>query len=140
MNKVFLVDDDEDDQLLFKEAIELINPALQCDTATNGKIAFDKLKLSTSLPDIIFLDLNMPIMNGFDFLIQIKKENDLSKIPVGIFTTSNMVRDKELTKEFGARFFLTKPSDFQILCKKLQQILSADFSTGEYLSFNNDTA
>ncbi len=134
MNKIFLVDDDVDDQLFFKEAIELINPSLQCDTATNGKIALDKLKLSTSLPDLIFLDLNMPIMNGFDFLIQIKKENVLSKIPVCIFTTSSILRDKELTKEFGAQFFLTKPNDFQVLRKKLQHILSADFSNDEYIS------
>jgi len=134
MNKVFLIEDDEDDQLLFKEAIESINPSLHCDTATNGKIALDKLKATTSLPDIIFLDLNMPVMNGFDFLIQIKKENELNKIPVGIFTTSNIFREKELTKKFGAQFFLTKPADFQVLRKKLQQILSADFSTDEYIS------
>jgi CheY-like chemotaxis protein len=134
MNKIFLVDDDADDRLLFKEAIELINPSLQCDIATNGKIALDKLKVSTSLPDIIFLDLNMPVMNGFDFLIQIKKENVLNKIPVGIFTTSNILRDKEWTKEFGAQFFITKPNDFQVLRKRLQQILSADFSNDEYIS------
>jgi len=134
MNKIFLIDDDEDDQLLFKQAIESINPLLQYDTATNGKIALDKLKSSPSLPDIIFLDLNMPVMNGFEFLIQIKKENALSKIPVGIFTTSDVLRDKELTKEFGAQFFLTKPNDFQVLRKKLQQILSADFLSEEYMS------
>ncbi len=134
MNKIFLIDDDLDDQFFFKEVIESINPTLHCYTATNGKIALDKLKVSASLPDIIFLDLNMPVMNGFDFLIQIKKENALSKIPVCIFTTSNILRDKELTKEFGAQFFLTKPNDFQVLRKKLQQILSADFSTDEYIS------
>ncbi len=134
MNKIFLIDDDEDDQLMFKEVIESINATLHCETATNGKIALDKLKVSASLPDIIFLDLNMPVMNGLDFLIQIKKENALSKIPVCIFTTSNILRDKELTKEFGAKFFLTKPNDFQVLRKQLQQILSADFSTNEYIS------
>ncbi len=134
MNKLFLIDDDLDDQFFFKEVIESINPTMHCDTATNGKIALDKLKVSASLPDIIFLDLNMPVMNGFDFLIQIKQENALSKIPVCIFTTSNIFRDKELTKEFGAQYFLTKPNDFQVLRKKLQQILSADFSTDEYIS------
>ncbi len=134
MNKIFLIDDDEDDQLLFKQAIESINPMLQYDTATNGKIALDKLKSSPSLPDIIFLDLNMPVMNGLEFLIQIKKENALSKIPVGIFTTSDVLRDKELTKEFGAQFFLTKPNDFQVLRKKLEQVLSGDFATNEYIS------
>ncbi len=94
MNKLFLIDDDLDDQFFFKEVIESINQTLHCDTATNGKIALDKLKVSASLPDIIFLDLNMPVINGFDFLIQIKKENALSKIPVCIFTTSNNLRDK----------------------------------------------
>ncbi len=134
MNKIFLIDDDEDDQLFFKDAIELINPSFQCETAANGKIALEKLRATSSLPDIIFLDLNMPVMNGFEFLIQIKKENALSKIPVGIFTTSNLIRDKKLTKEFGAQFFLTKPNDFHVLRKKLQQVLSADFTSDEYVS------
>ncbi|MEO6000077.1 MAG: response regulator [Chitinophagaceae bacterium] len=135
MNKIFLIDDDEDDQVIFKKALKLIDPLLQCDTATNGKIALDKLNATTSLPDIIFLDLNMPIMNGFEFLIQIRKEVGLNRIPIGIFTTSNILRDVELAKELGGRFFLTKPNDFQVLLKKLQQILSAEFSTNEYISF-----
>ncbi|MEO6132539.1 MAG: response regulator [Saprospiraceae bacterium] len=82
----------------------------------------------------MFLDLNMPVMNGFEFLLQIKKEIELNKIPVGIFTTSNIHRDKELKKEFGAQFFLTKPNDYQVLGKKIQQILSAHFSKDEYIS------
>ncbi|MEO6167342.1 MAG: response regulator [Chitinophagales bacterium] len=134
MNKIFLVDDDEDDQLFFKEAIEIINPSLQCEMASNGKIAIEKLKSITFLPDIIFLDLNMPVMNGIDFLIQIKRENRLSKIPVCIFTTSSILSDKELTKKLGAQFFLTKPNDFHVLRKKLQQILTTEFLTDEYLS------
>ena len=134
MKKILLIDDDLDDQFFLKEVLDSINPTLHCETATNGKIALDKLKESASLPDIIFLDFNMPVINGFDFLIQIKKENQLNKIPIGIFTTSNNLRDKELTKEFGAQFFLTKPNDFHVLRKKLQQILSADFSTNEYIS------
>ncbi|MEO6669573.1 MAG: response regulator [Ferruginibacter sp.] len=127
MSKIFLIDDDLDDQLMFKEVIESINPTLHCETATNGKAALDKLKLSLPLPDMIFLDLNMPIMNGYDFLIQIKKETLFNKIPVCIFSTSNISRDKELTKEFGAFYFLTKPNDFQVLRTELQQILSANF-------------
>jgi len=133
MNKLLLIDDDEDDHFFFKDSIESINPTLHCETATNGKIALNKLKASASLPDLIFLDLNMPVMNGFEFLTQFKKENALNKVPVGIFTTSNSIRDKELAKDLGAIFFLTKPNDLKILQKKLRQILSADFSTGEYI-------
>lgn len=136
MNKIFLIDDDEDDQLMFKEVIESINPAIHFETATNGKIALDKLKLSSFVPDIIFLDLNMPVMNGYDFLIHIKKETAFNKIPVCIFTTSNILRDKELTKGFGARFYLTKPNDFLVLRKQLKQILSANLLTEEVISIN----
>jgi CheY-like chemotaxis protein len=134
MNRILLIDDDLDDQFFFKEIVQSINPTLNCDTTTNAKIALDELKVSASLPDIIFIDLNMPIMNGFDFLVEIKKEDKLTKIPVGIISTSNIMSEKELAKELGARFFITKPNDFNILRKKLQQILSADISTDEYIS------
>ncbi len=134
MNRILLIDDDLDDQFFFKEVIESINPALNCETASNGKIALDELKVSASLPDIIFLDLNMPVMNGFDFLVEIKKEDKLTKIPVGIISTSNIMSEKEFAIELGARFFITKPNDFNIFRKKLQHILSADISTDEYIS------
>ena len=134
MNKILLIDDDLDDQLFFKEVIESIDPALCCDTATNGKIGLEKLKVNESLPDIIFLDINMPVMNGVDFLIQIKKEKALSEIPVCILTTSNMLRDEKLTKELGAKCFLTKPSDLKMLRKLLQKILLGDFSTNSFTS------
>ena len=94
----------------------------------------EKLKVNESLPDIIFLDINMPVMNGVDFLIQIKKEKALSEIPVCILTTSNMLRDEKLTKELGAKCFLTKPSDLKMLRKLLQKILFGDFSTNSFTS------
>ncbi len=134
MNKILLIDDDEDDQAIFKEALEIINPLLHCDIADNGTTALDKLKNGTSLPDIIFLDLNMPVMNGIEFLIQIKKEILINKIPVGIFTTSSTLKDKTLTKDLGAQFFLIKPNDFQVLCAKLEQVLRIDFTAEEYVS------
>ncbi len=134
MKTILLIDDDDDDQFLFKEAIEFINPALQFSIAANGKIAVEKLKASTSLPDLIFLDLNMPFMNGFEFLEEIKKDDQLKKIPIGIFSTSNIAGDIRLAKQLGARFVLTKPSDFRVLCIKLQQLLSSDFSNGQYIS------
>ncbi len=134
MNIIFLIDDDEDDLLIFKQAIGSINPLLHCDTATNGKIALDKLKANASLPHIIFLDLNMPIMNGFDFLGHVKREDRLSRIPVVIFTTSNNLIDQKRAKEYGAKFFLTKPADFLVLCNKLREILSLDFSSDDYIS------
>lgn len=134
MTKILLIDDDEDDQLFFKEALELINPLLQCETAGNGKIALELLKSSDSLPDLIFLDLNMPVMNGLEFLNHKNKDTKINKIPLGIFTTSNIIEDIELTKKLGVKFFMTKPSDFKILYMKLQQLLTVDFTTEEFIS------
>ncbi|MGJ8592842.1 MAG: response regulator [Aquaticitalea sp.] len=134
MNKIFLIDDDEDDQLFFQEALELINPSLQCDTAGNGKIALDKLKASETMPDLIFLDLNMPVMNGLELLSHIKNDIKINKIPIGIFTTSNINEDVELTKKLGAKFFITKPSDFKLLCIKLKKLLAEDFTTDKFIS------
>jgi CheY-like chemotaxis protein len=113
---------------------------VQCETAPNGKIGLHKLKTSATLPDIIFLDLNMPVMNGFEFLQQIKNEKHLLNIPVGIFTTSNMMDDMERTKELGARFFITKPDEFNALCAKLQEVLNADFSTQKFAAIEHGAA
>jgi CheY-like chemotaxis protein len=134
MNKIFLIDDDEDDQLFFIDALESIDPLLQCDTAGNGKVALEKLLSSDPLPDIIFLDLNMPVMNGFEFLMHIKNEMLVNKIPVGIFTTSNIIDDIKKSKKLGAKFFFTKPNDFQVLCTKLQKLLTEDFTNEDFRS------
>jgi len=131
MKKILLIDDDEDDQFFFMDAIKTINHEYQCDNASNGKTALEKLKIGTSLPDIIFLDLNMPFMNGIEFLLLIKKDETLCKIPIGIFTTSNSLNDKEMTKEFGANFFLSKPTNFHELCEKISQILALNIGAND---------
>ena len=77
---------------------------------------------------LIFLDLNMPYMNGFDFLARFKEVPDWEKIPVVIFTTSNQQRDIERSKELGANAYLTKPNNVETLRQDLMSILSWDFS------------
>jgi CheY-like chemotaxis protein len=133
VRNIFLVDDDKDDQLIFKDAVRAISPSLICDTAVNGRMALDNLNIRTFLPDIIFLDLHMPVMDGYQFLMQLKKSERLKAIPAGIVSTSSAISDMKAGKTLGGNFFLTKPKDFKTLCKKLQQILQADLSKGEYL-------
>lgn len=125
--KVFLVDDDEDDQLFFMDALKEIDPSIQCSVAKNGKEALNLLKELTILPDVIFLDLNMPFMNGFECLKVLKTEIKLSIIPIVIFTTSNDPRDVQLTHRLGAEVFLSKPNDFNQLKQKLEHILKINF-------------
>ena len=125
--KIFLIDDDEDDQLFFTDALKEIDSNIECSVAKNGKEAIKILKDLKQLPDVIFLDLNMPFMNGFECLKVLKTEIKLSIIPIVIFTTSNDPRDVQLTHRLGAEVFLSKPNDFNQLKQKLEHILKINF-------------
>jgi len=123
---VLLVDDDQDDQLIFRDAIKEVNSGMVCLIASNGKDAFLQLEESSSPPSLIFLDLNMPVMNGFEFLERIKKNDRLKNIPVVIYTTSDSPLDKKNTLSAGAVLFFTKTADFKFLKLKLGEILHRD--------------
>ena len=125
--RILLVDDDVDDQVYFLDAINEINPAMECKLANNGLEALQSIKIPPPF-DIIFLDLNMPIMNGFECLSSLKKQEQYKNIPVVIFTTSKNFHDIERTKELGASLFFTKPTSFNTLCNKLKQIFETSIS------------
>ena len=123
---ILLVDDDEDDQLIFKDAIKEVHSGIECLIASNGKDAYLHLEKSSAPPSLIFLDLNMPVMNGFEFLERIKKSDRLKNIPVVIYTTSDSPLDKRNTLDAGAVLFFTKTADFKLLKIKLSEILQRD--------------
>lgn len=125
-NRILLIDDDVDDQLYFRDAVTEINPLIQFRIANNGREALKQLEISPP-PDLIFLDLNMPIMNGYEFLSSVKKSDLFSDIPVVILTTSKNHLDIEQSKKMGASLFFTKPSNFGALVSKLKAVLSLDF-------------
>ncbi len=126
--KILLVDDDDDDQLLFKEAISEIATDVDCVSADNGLDALAHLRTVNPAPSLIFMDLNMPLMNGFECLEEIKKEERFKNIPVVIFSTSNNPQDWEQSRLLGAKMFLTKVPDFTLFKNKLFNILSGDYS------------
>jgi len=121
---VFLVDDDRDDREIFIEALAEIDNSCRCVTAENGEEAIKKLHANGFLPDFIFLDLNMPRMNGRECLVEIKNIKRLEEIPVIIYTTSSLQREREELVRLGASMFLTKPANFHELCQSLKQVLS----------------
>jgi CheY-like chemotaxis protein len=122
LHSVLLIDDDTDDQLFFTEVLEEIDPAIVCSVANNGPEGFDLLRSGT-LPEIIFLDLNMPYMNGFDFLKIFHEEPDWSGIPVVLFTTSSHQADRERAFQLGAQAFLTKPHTVSELRLELEKLI-----------------
>ncbi|RYJ38898.1 Response regulator receiver protein [Flavobacterium anhuiense] len=120
MNTIFLIDDDPDDREIFQEILEQEHPSIIFQQAENGSAAFGKLKSKGfSKPDLIFLDLNMPIMDGRAFLQQIKKETSLQDIPVIIYSTSSSEIDKKFAAENHAAQFLTKQYSIELLRKDL---------------------
>ena len=113
-NYFLLADDDEDDQLLFKEALADIDPTITCEIARNGveALAFLQNNLSEP-PTFIFLDLNMPIMNGLKCLSEIKKSVSLKGLPVIIYSTSAHRQYIDESMQLGALDFFVKPSDYR---------------------------
>jgi CheY-like chemotaxis protein len=122
-NYVMLIDDDEDDREIFLTVIRENASSVVCNVAENGREALDKLTREFIKPDLIFLDLNMPRMNGREFLLEIKKFDGLRDIPVIILSTSS---DKETISEarrLGAQHFISKPDRFSAWESLLRQAL-----------------
>lgn len=128
-NVFFIVDDDPDDQELFIEALQGIDKTCKCITAFDGEEALQKLfKGIQHLPDFIFLDLNMPRMNGKQFLTAIKNNKEVRHIPVIIYSTSSEKNDILETTRLGASFFLQKPNRFDELSNALSNIISGKWN------------
>lgn len=126
--KFFIADDDPDDQELFIEALHEIDAQCNCITAFDGLEALNKLfNQPIYVPDFIFLDLNMPRMNGKECLVEIKKNNILKEIPVIIYSTSADKKDMHEAMQLGAVFFLQKPNRFEELSRALKHIISYDW-------------
>lgn len=124
----FIVDDDIDDQELFIEAVREVDTSISCFPVSNCEEALALLvNAKTNLPDMIFLDLNMPRLNGKQCLAELKRHAHLRDIPVIIYSTSSEKRDIDETTRLGAAHFLTKPNRFEDLCKAILFVLSKDW-------------
>ncbi len=129
---ILLIDDDADDRELFREALKQVDPLVICIEADDGDVALFLLNQPDAvLPDVIFLDLNMPRMNGKQCLNEIKQSDALAHIPVVIYTTSKRGVDVEETKNMGAVHFITKPAFFDKICKSIDYVLSEEWKKEE---------
>lgn len=121
---LLLIDDDTEDQEIFISAVENVSGSVTCVAMTDASVALQKLQASELSPDVIFLDLNMPIMSGQEFLSKLKKVEQLQSIPVIIFSTSASPETIAITKELGADNFITKPNSFNELVKILTSVFT----------------
>ncbi len=133
---ILLADDDTDDCVFFKEAVEEVLPATNLTAVHDGEQLMRFLaNEGNKLPDVLFLDLNMPRKNGFECLSEIKLNHKLKQLPVIMFSTSYEQEVVNQLYQNGAQYFIRKPSEFSQFKKiiqhtllQLQQELSAPIS------------
>ena len=114
--KVLLIDDDAEDRQFFQEALEEVAPEIICITSGNCRLTIEQLnKKEFDLPDIIFLDINLPKISGWQCLSILKEHEAYKSIPVIMYSTSSHAEEVKKAMQLGAFCFFTKPSDFKDL-------------------------
>ncbi|RYY20385.1 MAG: response regulator, partial [Chitinophagaceae bacterium] len=121
MTHILLIEDDLDDQEIFLSALTGIPGLIACETVDGGSVALAGLRSGEIAPDIIFLDLKMEGINGFEFMNQVRISPTLRKIPIIIITDSADPLDIEMSKIAGAKRFITKPEDALELEKAIKE-------------------
>jgi CheY-like chemotaxis protein len=124
---LIIADDDEDDQMLLKEAIQECSDSIEITAISDGKQLMNFLSKSNTA-ELILLDLNMPYKNGTDCLLEIRANEELRHIPIIVLSTSRNTRDIELCFTLGASLFFTKPCSFQALKMLIRSILEINWS------------
>lgn len=122
IHKILIIEDDVEDQILFVETIHEIDSFYVCNCVGNGAEGLNFLKNTATLPSLILLDLNMPLMNGFEFLKKVQEMNEFKNIPIYIFSTSGSHHDQAQTLKLGAKGFFTKPNNVAALKASLNNI------------------
>jgi CheY-like chemotaxis protein len=125
---ILYVDDDPDDRQLFIEAVQTMDDQIACVTARDGVEALEYLQ-KNDLPDVVFLDINMPLMDGKRCLAEIRHNNRTSALPVIMFTTSNDPAEREECEVLGATEFVLKPVSYQ----DMASILNSIFRSSKFL-------
>lgn len=129
---IFLADDDVDDRVLFEDALREVCKETKLATANDGQEMMNKLAATVPPePDVIFLDLNMPVKNGFECLAELKSAHKLKNIPVIILSTSSEKEYVDKVYAQGADYYLCKPDSFNTLKKAIGSILGFDWTDHE---------
>jgi DNA-binding response OmpR family regulator len=127
--KIIVTDDDEDDREFFKGAIDCITSNAEVLPLNDGVFLSQFLNnQSNQVPDIIFLDINMPRKDGFECLEEIRSKYSATELPVIMYSTSESEHDILHSKKLGANLYVKKPTDFSTLKTLLSKVLEIDWS------------
>ena len=126
MTTILLAEDDEDDRDFFIHALQQIKPTMVVRPATNGREAIDILSAldPAGLPCVIVLDLNMPVMDGYQTLRALEEQALYAAIPKVILSTSDLEQNKRKCLSHGATDYLVKPADIKKWTEAVSTILN----------------
>ena len=125
--KILMADDDMDDREFFLEVVTAINPVINVQTVQDGVQLMQLLKdENTPIPDMLFLDLNMPGKTGKQCLFEIKNNPRLKQLPVVIYSTSSLSKDIKDVHAIGANLYVSKPSSFSGAVHLIKKVFSID--------------
>jgi CheY-like chemotaxis protein len=123
---IVCLDDDPDDRDLLTSAIKDVDSTLKVlngDNGIKGMYILEQMKQIGQKPCLIILDLNMPLMDGEQTLLEIKKDPDLGDIPVVVFTTSALERTNEVFAKHGVPV-VVKPTKYGSIVDQVRELLS----------------
>lgn len=125
---IILADDDEDDILFFTDAFDELKINTKVNTFKDGEELMNYLNTDKAvMPEVLFLDLNMPKKSGIECLTEIKASHKMSEIAIAIYSTSASEEDIEKTFVLGANIYIKKPGDFKKLKKILSEVVSINW-------------
>jgi CheY-like chemotaxis protein len=132
IQSIFLAEDDLDSCTGFKAALNKIAPNTRITIVTNGDELIELLK--HYVPDIVFLDLNMPFKNGFESIRELRENKSYDYLPIVVYSATNNVNSIQIAYGFGANLFFTKPSSPADLELALKEILTMDWRKPELIT------
>jgi CheY-like chemotaxis protein len=121
---IFYADDDAEDREIFCEVMQQIDPDIKVVLSRDGHEALEILSAQVNIPDFIFLDINMPRMNGIECLAKLKSDVRLNGIPVIIYSTTSDSRELKKLLMLGAEDYVPKASSFEKLKESLREVLT----------------
>lgn len=125
---ILLADDDEDDRLLFEDAFKEVKVKTIVSLVNDGIELMQHLNAAVeNLPNLLFLDLNMPRKSGIECLDEIKGDERFRNIAIAIYSTSASEKDIEETLVRGANIYIKKPNDFSKLKKILSEVITINW-------------
>lgn len=126
---IFYTDDDDDDRFMFRDALRQVTDEYNLALQPNGIELLQMLENPPPYPYVLFLDLNMPVKNGYTVLREIREKAGLGDLPVIIFSTSSEAESINAARQLGANLYIPKPSTFDALKAAIRYALSIDWKS-----------